>query len=215
MVCNIEDTFNYNSNFKLSTWCTFMKNRLEIARELLSDDGAIFVQISDDGVGELHLIMKDVFNKDGENNFINKITVKTKSPSGFASVNPGVFETAEYILAFAKHKSQWKFNQQYVKSEYDENYAFYITNPDKPCSDWVFERIDLLVARELGYSDKREALKKVNEHLFTQLVGDFALKNKERVFRLTAINDDAAAEAVVPKHILFRFTDCAAKMLRQ
>lgn len=191
-----EDTFNYNSNFKLSTWCTFMKNRLEIARELLSDDGAIFVQISDDGVGELHLILKDVFNNDGENNFINKITVKTKSPSGFASVNPGVFETAEYILAFAKHKSQWKFNQQYVKSEYDANYAFYITNPDQPCSDWVFERVDSLVAKELGYSDKKAALKKVNEHLFMQLVGDFALKNKERVFRLTAINDDAAAEAV-------------------
>ena len=191
-----EDTFNYNSNFKLSTWCTFMKNRLEIARELLSDDGAIFVQISDDGVGELHLILKDVFNNDGENNFINKITVKTKSPSGFASVNPGVFETAEYILAFAKHKSQWKFNQQYVKSEYDANYAFYITNPDQPCSDWVFERVYSLVAKELGYSDKKAALKKVNEHLFMQLVGDFALKNKERVFRLTAINDDAAAEAV-------------------
>lgn len=173
-----------------------MKNRLEIARELLSDDGAIFVQISDDGVGELHLILKDVFNNDGENNFINKITVKTKSPSGFASVNPGVFETAEYILAFAKHKSQWKFNQQYVKSEYDANYAFYITNPDQPCSDWVFERVDSLVAKELGYSDKKAALKKVNEHLFMQLVGDFALKNKERVFRLTAINDDAAAEAV-------------------
>lgn len=49
-----EDTFNYNANFKLSTWCTFMKNRLEVARELLSEDGAIFVQISDDGVGELH-----------------------------------------------------------------------------------------------------------------------------------------------------------------
>ncbi len=191
-----EDTFNYNSNFKLSTWCSFMKNRLEIARELLSDDGAIFVQISDDGVGELHLIMKDVFNRDGENNFINKITVKTKSPSGFASVNPGVFETAEYILAFAKHKSQWKFKQLYVKSEYDSNYSFYITNPDKPCAKWVFDKIDSYVAKELGYSDKREALKNINEHLFMQLVGDFALKNKERVFRLTAINDDAAAEAV-------------------
>lgn len=173
-----------------------MKNRLEVARELLSDDGAIFVQISDDGVGELHLIMKDVFNRDGENNFINKITVKTKSPSGFASVNPGVFETAEYILAFAKHKSQWKFNQLYVKSEYDTNYSFYITNPDRPCEEWVFDKIDSFVAKELGYSDKRKALKNVNEHLFMQLVGDFALKNKERVFRLTAINDDAAAEAV-------------------
>ena len=60
-----EDTFNYNANFKRSTWCTFMKNRLELARELLSDDGAIFVQINDDGVGELHLLMKEVFNRGG------------------------------------------------------------------------------------------------------------------------------------------------------
>lgn len=191
-----EDTFNYNANFKLSTWCTFMKNRLEVARELLSDDGAIFVQISDDGVGELHLILKDVFNRNGENNFINKITVKTKSPSGFASVNPGVFETAEYVLAFAKNKSRWRFNQQYVKSEYDTNYAFYIVNPDAPYSEWKFDRIDSFVAKELGYKDKREALKKENEFVFYQLVADFALKHKEIVFRLTAINDDAAAEAV-------------------
>ena len=191
-----EDTFNYNSNFKLSTWCTFMKNRLEIARELLSEDGAIFVQICDDGVGELHLILKDIFNRNGENNFINKITVKTKSPSGFASVNPGVFETAEYILGFAKNKSLWRFNQQYVKSEYDANYAQYIVNPNDDYSDWQFERIDQKIARDLGYEDKRSAVKEVNEFVFNQMVADFALKNKHIVFRLTAINDNAAAEAV-------------------
>src|SRR5699024_6017688 len=116
-----EDTFKYNSNFKLSTWLVFMKNRLEIARELLSDDGAIFVQISDDGVAELHRLMKDIFSKE-QNNFINKITVRTKSPSGFASVNAGVFETAEYILSFAKDKSKWDYNPQYVESSYDDNY---------------------------------------------------------------------------------------------
>lgn len=70
-----EDTFPYNSNFKLSTWLTFMKNRLEIAKDLLSDDGAIFVQISDDGVGELHVLLKEIFKKE---NFINKITLKNK-----------------------------------------------------------------------------------------------------------------------------------------
>lgn len=191
-----EDTFNYNSNFKLSTWCTFMKNRLEVARELLSEDGAIFVQISDDGVGELHLILKDVFNRNGENNFINKITVKTKSPSGFASVNPGVFETAEYILGFAKNKSRWCFNQQYVKSEYDTNYDSYIVNPDDNFENWQFEKIDTAIAKELGYEDKREALENVSKFVFNQMVADFALKNRNRVFRLTAINDNAASEAV-------------------
>ena len=191
-----EDTFNYNSNFKLSTWCTFMKNRLEVARDLLSDDGALFVQISDDGVAELHLLLKEVFNKGGENNFINKITIKTKSPSGFASVNPGVFETAEYILAFAKHKRQWTFKQQFVRTEYDDNYAFFITNYEDSYENWKFERIDAVIAKQEGYKDKREALKNMKAPVFMQLVADFALANKDKVFRLTAINDDAAEDAV-------------------
>lgn len=191
-----EDTFNYNSNFKLSTWCTFMKNRLEVARDLLSDDGALFIQISDDGVAELHLLLKEVFNKNGENNFINKITIKTKSPSGFASVNPGVFETAEYILAFAKHKRLWTFNQQFVKTEYDDNYAFVVTNFEDSYENWQFERIDAMIAKQEGYKNKQDALKKIKAPVFMQLVADFALANKDRVFRLTAINDDAAQEAV-------------------
>lgn len=191
-----EDTFNYNSNFKLSTWCSFMKSRLEIARELLSEDGAIFVQISDDGVAELHLIMKEVFNKNGENNFINKITIKTKSPSGFASVNPGVFETAEYILAFAKHKSRWKFHQQYVESSYDANYKFCVTNINEPCSIWKIERVKELVAQSLGFKNSQEALNNTNKHVFYMMVADYALENRDKVFRLTAVNDNAAQEVV-------------------
>ena len=191
-----EDTFNYNSNFKLSTWCTFMRNRLEIARDLLSDDGAIFVQISDDGVGELHLIMKDVFNRDGENNFINKITVKTKSPSGFASVNAGVFESAEYILAFAKHKNQWTYNQQYVSSLFDPNYKWYIKNKDDDYTKWEIEDVFEHVARKNHFIDKADAIKKLSEPLFMKVVGDFALKNKDCVFQSTAIGDDAGSEVI-------------------
>jgi adenine-specific DNA-methyltransferase len=45
------DSFGYNDNFNRAAWLTFMKNRLEIARELLSHDGAVIVQISDRQVG--------------------------------------------------------------------------------------------------------------------------------------------------------------------
>lgn len=155
-----------------------MKNRLEIARELLSEDGAIFVQISDDGVGELHLILKDVFNRNGENNFINKITVKTKSPSGFASVNPGVFETAEYILGFAKNKNRWRFNQQYVKSEYDTNYGSYIVNPEDNYENWQFEKIDSTIAKELGYDDKERLLKMLANSFSTKWLQTLHSKTK-------------------------------------
>ena len=191
-----EDTFNYNSNFKLSTWCTFMKNRLEIARELLSEDGAIFVQISDDGVGELHLILKDVFNRNGENNFINKITVKTKSPSGFASVNPGVFESAEYIIAFAKNKKRWTYNHQYVESQYDPNYKWYITNINAEYTQWNITDIGEEVAVLNGFPNKAAAKEKLNAAIFEKMVSDFALEHKNEVFQSTAIGEDAGSEVV-------------------
>src|SRR5690625_6531548 len=71
--------------------------------------------------------MKHVF---GYENFINKISVRTKSPSGFASVNAGVFETAEYILGFGKNKADWTYNIQYTASLYDTNYKWIVRNKD-------------------------------------------------------------------------------------
>lgn len=183
-----EDTFAYNSNFKLSSWLVFMKNRLEIAKRLLSDDGALFVQISDDGVGELHCLLKDIF---GVENFINKITVKTKSPSGFASINPGVFETAEYILAFAKNKRNWKYNIQYVESGYDTNYKSVVVNKNDPAEKWIIRNIVDVLAEERGYDNAkliRDALGKV---VVNELISEYALNNADSVFRYTAIGNNA------------------------
>ncbi|HHF1724547.1 TPA: DNA methyltransferase, partial [Haemophilus influenzae] len=52
-----DDSFGYNSNFKLSTWLTFMKNRLEIAKQLMTEDGLIFVSIDEDGQAYLRILM--------------------------------------------------------------------------------------------------------------------------------------------------------------
>lgn len=191
-----EDTFEYNSNFKLSTWLTFMRNRLEIARELLSDDGAIFVQISDDGVGELHVLLKEIFNKNGENNFINKITIKTKSPSGFASVNPGVFETAEYVLAFAKNKKKWEFTPQFVESSFDENYKWVVSNKTAHHSKWVINDLYDHVAKLNKYKDKKAFVEGLHKGAVLQLVAEYALENADSVFRMTAIGDNAGEKTV-------------------
>ena len=183
-----EDTFAYNSNFKLSSWLVFMKNRLEIAKRLLSNDGALFVQISDDGVGELHCLLKDIF---GVENFINKITVKTKSPSGFASVNPGVFETAEYILAFAKNKKNWKYNIQYVESGYDVNYKLVVVNKDDSSEKWIIRNIVDVLAEERGYGNVKEMRNNLGKLVVDELVAEYALKNADSVFRYTAIGNNA------------------------
>lgn len=196
-----EDTFKYNSNFKLSTWLVFMKNRLEVARELLSEDGAIFVQISDDGVAELHQLMKDVFNESGKNNFINKITIKTKSPSGFASVNVGVFETAEYIIGFAKNKSKWTYNPQYVETSYDPNYKYYVKNKQDDISKWEIVSLNDYLPTLFGYENKQAFVDELGKDVFEKKMGDFALENAESVFRYTAIGNDAGQEIVSIRNI--------------
>ncbi|WOS29198.1 site-specific DNA-methyltransferase [Listeria monocytogenes] len=65
-----KDSFRYNDKFNHSTWMTFMKNRLEIAKELLSEDGCIWLNIDDDEGHYLKVLADGVF---GRENFINNV----------------------------------------------------------------------------------------------------------------------------------------------
>lgn len=57
------NTFCYNNSFNESTWLTFMKNRLEAAKTLLTDDGAVIVAIDENEQCALGLLLKEIFNK--------------------------------------------------------------------------------------------------------------------------------------------------------
>ncbi len=67
------DSFGYNDSFAHSTWLTFMKNRLEVAQQLLSNDGVIFIQIDNRELAYLKVLCDDVL---GRENFRNGIIVK-------------------------------------------------------------------------------------------------------------------------------------------
>ena len=58
------DSFLYNDKFNHSTWLTFMKNRLEIARELLSEDGVLAVQLDDSEGPYLKVLLDSIFDRD-------------------------------------------------------------------------------------------------------------------------------------------------------
>lgn len=94
------DTFSYNSNFKLSTWLVFMKNRIEAAYKLLRDDGVIFVSISDEGAHYLKVLMDDIFDME---NFIADVTWESRksvSSDGLLSMN------SNHILVYARDKNK-------------------------------------------------------------------------------------------------------------
>lgn len=64
------DGFNYNDNFNHSTWLTFMKNRLQVAKELLRDDGVIFIQCDDNEQAYLKVLMDEIFGRENYRNSI-------------------------------------------------------------------------------------------------------------------------------------------------
>ncbi|EEU7364193.1 site-specific DNA-methyltransferase, partial [Campylobacter jejuni] len=91
------DSFNYNDKFNHSTWLTFMKNRLEIAREFLRDDGAIFVQCDDNEQAYLKVLMDEIF---GRENFVGTIITKS-TPNARDYGHFG--KTHEIIHVYAKN----------------------------------------------------------------------------------------------------------------
>ncbi|GAA7507997.1 hypothetical protein JP0009_11950 [Helicobacter pylori] len=95
------DSFNYNDNFNHSSWLVFMKNRLEIAREFLSDDGVIFVQCDDNEQAYLKVLMDEIFLRE---NFVGCISWKQ-----FHSVKndaANFSKNIEYILCYCKNFSK-------------------------------------------------------------------------------------------------------------
>ncbi|WP_312778844.1 site-specific DNA-methyltransferase [Enterococcus sp.] len=93
-----KDSFLYNDRFNHSTWLTFIKNRLEIAKELLSDDGVIFVHLDKNEVHYLAILMDEIF---GRKNYVETITVvnnpRGRDYGGIANVN-------EFILVYKKNE---------------------------------------------------------------------------------------------------------------
>ncbi|EMH29826.1 site-specific DNA-methyltransferase [Helicobacter pylori] len=121
------DSFNYNDNFNHSSWLVFMKNRLEAAREFLSDDGVIFVQCDDNEQAYLKVLMDEIF---GRENFVASLHVELSATQGMkvASAKKGnIVKNAEYILIYSKNMENFSFIRSlYVAKEWDEHYSIYI-----------------------------------------------------------------------------------------
>lgn len=73
------DSFKYNDKFNHSTWLTFIKNRLEVAKELLKKDGLVFIHCDDNEQAYLKVLADSVFSRD---NFMVSVAVKSSTPSG-------------------------------------------------------------------------------------------------------------------------------------
>jgi adenine-specific DNA-methyltransferase len=174
------DAFKYNDSFNQSTWLTFMRNRLQAALTLLSDKGAIYVHIDHHQLGYLNVLLDEVFGKE---NKVQVIAIKTASPAGFKTVNPGPIDVTEYILFYTKNKSKFEFKKGYVPVSYNANYNLYL-DKDDDVSKWKFTPLKEKVISDAGFANEAEAKKKYGDlwsSIIKVMIEDFAYKNASNV----------------------------------
>lgn len=119
------DSFNYNDSFNHSTWLTFMKNRLELAKRLLRDDGVIFVQCDDNEQAYLKVLMDEIF---GRENFVsNLVWLKGNAQNDAKTIQ----RNHEYILSYATNiescpilKTQQSIKVKAFKDEKTNKYYY-------------------------------------------------------------------------------------------
>ncbi len=115
---------NTDSNGRFhSDWLSMMYSRLKLAKNLLRDDGVIFIHIDDNEVETLGKLCSEVF---GEENFINIVTVKTKvgGVSG-SSEGKSLKDATEFIWIYAKNKEVVLLNPVYIKTKLSERISSY------------------------------------------------------------------------------------------
>lgn len=113
------NTFLYNNTFNHSTWLSFMKNRLDVSRILMRNDGVIAIAIDDEEYAHLKILCDEVFGRD---NFMGSLIVQTK-PSG--RTTDAYFATChEYVLFYSKIQGKPEMNffplSEEQKSKYKE-----------------------------------------------------------------------------------------------
>lgn len=141
---NSGDSARYHTD-----WLNMMYPRLKIARDLLTEDGVMFISIDDNEIENTLRLVNSVF---GETNLVNIITVKTNETKGLknSSVNKSFPKNKEYLVIVAKNVDFLNFYTEKIKKteeelrKYVRYYNKYIDNVNEDCSKWVIKDFGLL-----------------------------------------------------------------------
>ena len=109
--------FTYNNTFNHSSWLTFMKNRLDVAKEFLRDDGFIAISIDNYELLYLGTLADEVFGRE------NRISVLTIVHHPAGKTNNNFFATTnEFMVVYAKNRELAKINFFEISEKTEKNY---------------------------------------------------------------------------------------------
>lgn len=119
----------------IHSYLTYLRDRLTIARDLLSSSGSIFIQIGDENVHRVRLLMDEIF---GEENFNSQISFKKTLPLG----SSGLANICDYILWYAKYLPSIKYRDLFLDKEIGTGTGY----------TWLRE--DQLVERKMNINER-------------------------------------------------------------
>lgn len=176
-----DDTFAYNSDFKLSTWLVFMKNRIELTLDLLKEDGYLVIQMNDYGVFHLKVLLDEIFQRNTAGGFVNHISVKMSDLSGpkMAHVNKKIPKIKEHLLIYAKNYDSSSINPLREASNWDsaidaKRYTSFVDTKGKDNPE------------EWEYTTVRKKLQSLGMEYGSKGAYDFLMDNSDKVYRTAA-----------------------------
>ena len=167
------DSFEYNDKFSHSTWLTFMKNRLEIAKKLLRRDGVIYVHCDDNEHAYLKVLLDEIFGRD---NFVNSISILSSTPSGLKTAHRDktIIKTKDHILVYKMDELEIK--PQYTETtKWDSHFNLYLDREENT----VRSLKDVLHEEDIYNKEIPINEYSLNDRKFV----DFVYKNSDNIFQ--------------------------------
>jgi adenine-specific DNA-methyltransferase len=207
------DEFMYNDNFNHSTWLTFMKNRLEIARDLLKDDGVIFVQCDDREHAYLKVLMDEIFSRD---KFISSIAIKVKAPSGVASGSSLIFDVKENILVYNKKDDVIPYEnlieKEFIdkKSETIKNYNMILEDEGsegETVADLPVDTGTIEIKRRYNYNIINIPINEIDD------INEYYVNNIDKIFRVASLSGgiEKKIKSLIPDNELYSYYHTPSK----
>lgn len=180
------DGFSYNDNFNHSSWLTFMKNRLEVAKDLLRDDGCIFVSVNNVELAYIIFLLDEIFKRD---NRLPLVTLKAGTTASYRAINECPVNVTEYVVGYTK-KSDYLLNRQYKATSYTEDYSHVITNFNEEPNKWIIKPIiDVILEKDgcKNLQEMKERYKFNYKKIKFDKLSEYAFNNKERIVSLNTM----------------------------
>ena len=180
---------DYDDNIEHSIWLRMIYPAMTLLRDLLDEDGTLFVHIDDNELAYLIVVLDEVF---GRKNRISVVSFKQGAATGHKSINPGMVSTTNFILVYAKNKSVWKPHRVFTGRERDKRYGKFLVNPQENHTDWKFITLAEAVSRETGKS-ARDLKKELGDSL-EDFLNDFVISHAGQVVQFVRPDYDAVSK---------------------